>query len=84
MMSTRDEIGQILQQVEATTFAGIPRASFAIDEPGKVEISVVSERAVISEVLQLDASNAGAAVTVVVPQVTIVTSHNTQPNRGPS
>jgi len=71
MMSTRDEIGQILQQVEATTFAGIARASFAIDEPGKVEISVVSERAVISEVLQLDASNAGAAVTVIVRQVTM-------------
>ena len=71
MMSTRDESGQILQQVEATTFAGIARASFAIDEPGKVEISVISERAVISEVLQFDASNEGAAVTVVVPQVTM-------------
>ncbi|MGZ9221122.1 MAG: glycoside hydrolase family 3 N-terminal domain-containing protein [Anaerolineales bacterium] len=71
MMSTRDEIGQILQQIEATTFAGTARASFAINEPGKVEISVVSEPAAISEVLQLDSSNAGAAVTVIVPQVTM-------------
>lgn len=71
MMSTRDEIGQILQQVEATTSAGIARASFAINEPGKVEISAASEPAGISEVLQLDASNEGAAVTVVVPQVTM-------------
>ena len=71
MMSTRNEIGQIPQQIEATTSAGIARASFAINEPGKVEISVASERAAISEVLQLDASNEGAAVTVVVPQVTM-------------
>jgi len=71
MMSTRDEIGQILQQIEATTSAGTARASFAINEPGKVEISVVSEPAAISEVLQLDSSNEGAAVTVIVPQVTM-------------
>ena len=71
MMSTRDEIGQIPQQIEATTSAGIARASFPINEPGKVEISAASEQAGISEVLQLDASNEGAAVTVVVPQVTM-------------
>jgi beta-N-acetylhexosaminidase len=71
MMSTRDEVGQILQQIEATTSAGIARASFAINEPGKVEISASSEPAGVSEVLQLDASNEGAAVTVVVPQVTM-------------
>jgi beta-N-acetylhexosaminidase len=71
MMSTGDDVGQILQQFEATTSAGIARASFEINEPGKVEISAASERAVISEVLQLDASNEGAAVTVVVPQVTM-------------
>ena len=71
MMSTGDEIGQIPQQIEATTSAGIARASFAINEPGKVEISAASELAGVSEVLQLDASNEGAAVTVVVPQVTM-------------
>jgi beta-N-acetylhexosaminidase len=71
-MSTRDEIGQINQQIEEpTTVAGTARASFAITEPGKVEISAASERAVISKVLQFDSSNEGAAVTVVVPQVTM-------------
>ena len=80
-MSTRDESGEILQQIEAKTSAGVARASFAINEPGKVEISAVSELAVISEVLQLDASNEGAAVTVVVPASDYDSySHNTNPH----
>lgn len=82
-MSTRELGGGILQQIDATTEAGIARASFAIDQPGKVEISAASEPAVISEVLQFDASNEGAAVTVVVPEVSatpvIVTPTATTP-----
>lgn len=70
-MSTRDETGQILQQIDAVTTEGVARAAFAIDKPGKVEINAISEPAVISEVLQFDASNEGAAVTVVVPMVTL-------------
>ena len=70
-MSTRDEGGGILQQVEAVTVDGIARASFIIDKPGQVEIQVVSEPAVLSEVLQFDASDAGVAVTVVVPVMTV-------------
>lgn len=70
-MSTRDESGGILKQVESTTVDGLSRASFVIDKPGNVEISVASEPAVISNVLQFDASSEGnVAVTVVVPQVT--------------
>ncbi len=69
-MSTRDESGIILQQVETTTVDGIAKASFAIDKPGKVEVKVISEPAVISEVLQFDATSEGVAVTVVVPNVT--------------
>jgi hypothetical protein len=70
-MSTRDDEGRSLQQfVSAVTKAGIARASFAIDKPGPVEISAESEPALISEVIRFDASNVGAAVTVVVPQVT--------------
>jgi beta-N-acetylhexosaminidase len=68
-MSTRDESGGILQQVDATTSAGVAHASFAIEMPGKVEINAVSEPAVISEVLQFDSSNEGAAVTVIAPVV---------------
>jgi beta-N-acetylhexosaminidase len=69
-MSTRDDEGRILQQVSAVTTDGIARASFAIDKPGAVEISAASEPAVISQVVQFNASNEETAVTVVVPQVT--------------
>jgi beta-N-acetylhexosaminidase len=73
IMSTRDEGGGILQQVDATTAAGISRASFLFDKPGKVEISVVSEPAVISGILQFDFVSSGESavvVTVMVPQPT--------------
>lgn len=70
-MSTLDESGGILQQVDAETLDGIARASFAIDKPGKVEIRAISELAKISGALQFDASNEGAAVTVIVPQATM-------------
>ncbi len=73
IMSTRDEGGGILQQVDATTTAGISRASFLFDKPGKVEISVVSEPAVISGILQFDFVSSGESavvVTVMVPQAT--------------
>jgi beta-N-acetylhexosaminidase len=68
-MSTREEGGGILKQVDATTTAGIARASFSIDKPGKVEISAASEPAVVSGVVQFDASQEAAPVTIVVPTV---------------
>jgi len=69
-MSTRVDSGGILRQVEATTESGIARATFVIDKPGSVEISVASEPALVSEVLQFEASNeGGVVVTVVVPAV---------------
>jgi beta-N-acetylhexosaminidase len=71
-MSTLDEQNAgILNQIDTTTTAGIAHASFPIDKPGKVQINVVSEPAVNSVVLQFDASNEGAAVTVVVPTVSV-------------
>jgi beta-N-acetylhexosaminidase len=69
-MSTSDETGSILKQVEATTVDGMARASFVIDKPGKVEVHAVSEPAVVSDVLQFDATSEGVAVTVVAPVVT--------------
>jgi len=69
-MSTRDELGSILQQVDVTTVDGMVRASFVIDKPGKVEVHAISEPAVVSDVLQFDATDEGVAVTVVVPVVT--------------
>jgi beta-N-acetylhexosaminidase len=71
-MSTRVESGGILRQVEATTVDGIARATFVIDKPGSVEISVASEPALESVVLQFEASDEGnVAVTVMVPVVTV-------------
>lgn len=72
-MSTSDETGSILKQVETTTSEGLARASFVIDKPGNVEVSVVSEPAVVSGVLQFDATSEGVAVTVVAPMVITAT-----------
>jgi beta-N-acetylhexosaminidase len=69
-MSTRDETGSILKQVDATTVDGLAHASFVIDKPGKVEVRAVSEPALVSDVLQFDATSEGVAVTVVAPVVT--------------
>jgi len=68
-MTTRDESGGILRQVDVTTQKGIARASFVIDKPGKVEIDAVSEPAILSDILQLDATDEGVAVTVVAPVI---------------
>jgi beta-N-acetylhexosaminidase len=72
-MSTSDETGSILKLVEATTSDGVARASFVIDKPGKVEVHAVSEPAVLSDVLQFDATSEGVAVTVVAPLVITAT-----------
>lgn len=62
--------GGILQQTDAFTTDGVAHSSFALDKPGLLEISVASEPAVNSLVLQLDVSESGAVVTVVVPELT--------------
>jgi beta-N-acetylhexosaminidase len=77
-MSTRDEGGGILQQVDTTTIAGVARASFKIDKPGKVEISAASEPAMVSGVVQFDASQEEAAVTIVVPTVSVTPAPPTE------
>lgn len=71
-MTTRDESGEILQQKDSTTVAGMARASFAIDRPGEVKIAAASEPALVSVGIQFHASNEGAAVTMVVPSVTAI------------
>jgi len=67
IMSLIDETGEITQSVDSTTTAGLARASFVISRPGKVEIRAVSEPAFISGFVRFDASNEGAAVTIVAP-----------------
>ncbi len=70
-MMLTGEGGGILQQEDAETTQGVARAAFGLDKPGLLEINVVSEPAVVSNVLQLDVSQSGAvAVTVVVPELT--------------
>lgn len=69
-MSTSDETGTILKQVEATTVDGVARASFVVEKPGKVELRAASEPALVSEVLQFDATSSGVVVTVVASEAT--------------
>lgn len=70
-MTLTGEGGTILQQYDAVTEEGVARAAFGLDKPGLLEIRVVSEPALISNVVQLDVSQSGSvAVTVVVPQLT--------------
>lgn len=79
-MRLTGEGGGILQQVESTTTDGVARASFGLDNPGLLEIRVVSEPAVISEVLQLDVSTSGeVAVIVVTPELTQLTEPTPTP-----
>jgi len=68
-MSTRSDSGDILGVVDVTTIGGLAHATFVIDKPGSVEIKVTSEPALVSNVLQFEASSEGVAVTVVVPVV---------------
>ncbi len=70
-MMLTGEGGGILKQVDAFTTQGVARAAFGLDKPGLLEISVTSEPAMISNVLQLDVSQSGAvAVIVVTPELT--------------
>ena len=67
IMSTMDETGEILNEVDSMTIDGVARASFAINRAGEVKIRAVSEPALVSSEIKLDASNEGAAVTVIAP-----------------
>jgi beta-N-acetylhexosaminidase len=83
-MSTRDEQGDILKQVDTTTTNGIARASFSIDKPGKVKISAASEPAIVSGEVQFDASEEAAPVTIVVPTVSVTPAPPTQTGTAPA
>ena len=84
IMSTTDENGEIEQPMEAFTVNGVARASFAINRPGEVEIRVVSEPAVISTVLQFEASNVGAVVTFVAPSPQVTPTMQATPTVTPT
>ncbi len=79
-MKLTGEGGGILQQVDAVTTQGVARAAFGLDKPGLLEISVTSDPAMVSNVLQLDVSQSGAvAVIVVTPELTQPVEPTAQP-----
>jgi beta-N-acetylhexosaminidase len=56
------------QQIETITINGVAKASYTINEPGRVEIRVVSEPAMVSNVLQLEVKEGeGSQVTAIAP-----------------
>jgi beta-N-acetylhexosaminidase len=56
------------QQIETATTGGIAKASYPITQPGRVEIRVVSEPAMVSQVLQLEVKEGeGSQVTAIAP-----------------
>jgi beta-N-acetylhexosaminidase len=69
-MSTKDDSGGILNQVDVETTNGVARTSFVIDKPGTVEISAISDPAMVSQVLQFESSEVAAPVIIVTPEVT--------------
>jgi beta-N-acetylhexosaminidase len=65
---TLGDVNSIIQQVETTTTGGIARTSFRIQNPGLMEVKVISEPALTSQILQLDVSGTeGAQVTAIAP-----------------
>lgn len=60
--------GGIIQQSDQTTVRGMAQASFALENPGLIEIKATSDPATISNTIQLDVrSGQPAAITVIVP-----------------
>ena len=60
--------GGSIQQIETVTKNGIARTTYPIQNPGLLEISVVSDPATVSDILQLDVSQgASAVVTAIIP-----------------
>ncbi len=58
----------IVQQVETVTAGGYARTSFRIQNSGLLEVRVISEPALTSQILQLDVSESGGAqVTALAP-----------------
>jgi beta-N-acetylhexosaminidase len=60
--------GGIIQQSEQTTVRGMAQASFALENPGLVEIRASSDPATLSEAIQIDVRvGQPAPITVIVP-----------------
>lgn len=75
----------VTQQITSKTTNGVARAAFRIQNPGIVEIRVVSGPAETSQILRLDVSGEqAAAVTAIVPTIQIEPSATPAPTLSPT
>ncbi len=75
----------VVQQISSTTLDGVARASFRIQNPGIVEIRVVSPPAQTSQILTLDVSGEQpAAVTAIVPTLPLKPTITRAPTLSPT
>ncbi len=75
----------VVQQITSLTQQGIARASFRIQNPGIVEIRVVSAPAQTSQILTLDVSGEQpAAVTAIVPTLPVKPTLTPEPTLSPT
>jgi beta-N-acetylhexosaminidase len=74
IMTTRDETGEIPLQMISNTVDGMARASFALNRPGAVEIRVVSEPAMVSNVVQMKATGDEGFVPVIITPTSPITN----------
>jgi len=75
----------VVQQISSTTLDGVARASFRIQNPGIVEIRVVSPPALTSQILTLDVSGEQpAAVTAIVPTLPVKPTITRAPTLSPT
>lgn len=71
------------QQIETVTTGGIARASYRIQSEGMLEIRVISDPAMLSEILRLDVSTtAGAMITAIAP--TLASTSTPEPTETPT
>ena len=65
---TLGDENRIIQQVETVTTGGIARTAFRIQNPGLIEVRVISEPAITSQILRLDVPGSGGAqITAIAP-----------------
>jgi len=73
------------QQVETVTSGGYARTAFRIQNPGLLEIRVISEPALTSQILRLDVSGSGGAqVTAIAPTPIPTSTAQPEPTAQPT
>lgn len=83
--------GGFSQQQEIESVQGVARATFRLDKPGLMQVSVSSEPAVSSNLLQLNVTNEGATIIIITPTAeptlrpteTVIPTPSPAPAEGP-